>query len=194
MGELMKAASFSLATAKWAAHPADLSNTVVESVGQSTFRLRMATDNVAGVYLPMFEQSVDNKPPQELTGLSKGGQQIKQSRDTYLKALEALVSLASLQTAFVTLDEVIKITNRRVNAIEYVVKPKLENTISYIVSELDEGEREEFFRLKKIQAKKKAKIKAAELRKAEVEAMAGPIKEAPSILSTKGPDDDMLLE
>jgi V-type H+-transporting ATPase subunit D len=50
------------------------------------------------------------------------------------------------KTAFITLDEVIKITNRRVNAIEYVVKPKLENTISYIVSELDEAEREEFYR------------------------------------------------
>ncbi len=40
----------------------------------------------------------------------------------------------------------IKITNRRVNAIEYVVKPKLENTISYIITELDEADREEFYR------------------------------------------------
>lgn len=45
-----------------------------------------------------------------------------------------------------TLDEVIKITNRRVNAIENVVMPKLENTISYITTELDEGEREDFYR------------------------------------------------
>jgi len=46
----------------------------------------------------------------------------------------------------VTLDAVIKITNRRVNAIEYVVMPRIENTIKYIESELDEGEREEFYR------------------------------------------------
>lgn len=39
------------------------------------------------------------------------------------------------QTAFLTLDEALKVTNRRVNALENVVKPKLENTISYIKGE-----------------------------------------------------------
>ena len=60
-----------------------------------------------------------------------------------------------MQTSFVTLDEVIKTTNRRVNAIDNVIIPRIEKTISYITSELDEAEREEFFRLKKIQEKKK---------------------------------------
>ena len=50
----------------------------------------------------------------------------------YVEAIELLVELASLQTAFLTLDEAIKTTNRRVNALDSVVRPKLENTISYI--------------------------------------------------------------
>lgn len=39
-----------------------------------------------------------------------------------------------------------------------MVKPRLENTISYIKGELDELEREDFFRLKKIQGYKKREI------------------------------------
>lgn len=83
-------------------------------------------------------------------------------KKNYTAAVKLLVELASLQTAFVTLDEVIKTTNRRVNAIEHVIIPKIERTLSYIVSELDELEREEFFRLKKVQDKKKRMRKAKE--------------------------------
>jgi V-type H+-transporting ATPase subunit D len=43
------------------------------------------------------------------------------------------VKLANLQTAFITLDLALKTTNRRVNALENVVKPRLANTISYII-------------------------------------------------------------
>jgi len=174
MGNSMKSASFSLAKAKWAAHPSDIGTTVLESVSNASFKLKLGNDNVAGVQLPNFDQLSDtSKLPQELTGLGKGGKQVQECRDLYMKALEGLIELASLQTAFVTLDEVIKVTNRRVNAIEYVVRPKLENTISYIVSELDELEREEFYRLKKIQGKKKKQIEMKEtLRKEYMESLA----------------------
>jgi len=153
MGKEMREAHFGLATAKY--HAGDFSNAVLESVTEATFRLKIDQDNVAGVLLPNFKRYQDNTNlPAELHGLGRGGTQIREARGTYIKALEALVTLASLQTAFITLDEVIKITNRRVNAIEYVVIPKIDNTIAYIVSELDERDREEFYRLKMIQKKK----------------------------------------
>jgi len=71
----------------------------------------------------------------------------------------------------VILDEVIKVTNRRVNALEHILIPRAENTIKYINSELDELDREEFYRLKKVQRKKKqdASIAEAEAKKKSTE-------------------------
>jgi len=177
MGTQMKTASFALATAKYAAHPSDISHIVLENVASANTKLRLGSDNVAGVHLPNFEQLNDSSKSggQELTGLGKGGQQIGKCRESYVKALEVLIALASLQTAFVTLDEVIRITNRRVNAIEHVIKPKIENTINYIVGELDERDREEFFRLKKVQGKKKRDI--AEKERIAAEKPAAPIQQ-----------------
>jgi len=193
MGVNMKAASFSLAQAKWAAHPGDISSTVLENVSTASFKLKLGSDNVAGVHLPTFEQINENKTLQELTGLGKGGQQIQKSRDTYLTALEGLVQLASLQTAFVTLDEVIKITNRRVNAIEHVVKPRLENTISYINAELDERDREEFFRLKKIQGKKKRDIDVKQKAFAEFQQQKTSSIQDPTIFDTIVDDTPIIV-
>jgi len=94
------------------------------------------------------------------------------AKEVYAKAIETLVELASLQTAFMILDEVIRATNRRVNAIEHIIMPRLDNTIKYIMSELDEMDREEFFRLKKVQGKKKRDATARDAELALVEASA----------------------
>lgn len=68
----------------------------------------------------------------------------------YGKAIDLLVELASLQRNFQILDRAIKATRRRVNALRHIIIPRLERTLAYIVTELDEYEREEFYRLKKI--------------------------------------------
>lgn len=75
------------------------------------------------------------------------------------------------------LDEVIKVVNRRVNAIEHVIIPRTENTIKYINSELDELDREEFYRLKKVKNNKQRDNAAAELEDAEKAKRRGSDKE-----------------
>lgn len=150
----MKEAAFSLAEAKFAT--GDFNQVVLQNVTKAQIKIRSKKDNVAGVNLPVFESYQDGSDTYELAGLARGGQQLAKLKKNYQKAIKLLVELASLQTSFVTLDEVIKITNRRVNAIEHVIIPRIEKTLAYIISELDELEREEFYRLKKIQDKKKA--------------------------------------
>lgn len=165
MGEVMKEAAFSLAEAKFAT--GDFNQVVLQNVTKAQIKIRSKKDNVAGVNLPVFESYQDGTDTYELAGLARGGQQLAKLKKNYQRAVKLLVELASLQTSFVTLDEVIKITNRRVNAIEHVIIPRIERTLAYVISELDELEREEFYRLKKIQDKKKlAKAKLEVIRKA----------------------------
>ena len=88
-------------------------------------------------------------------------------------------------------------TNRRVNAIEHVVIPKIENTINFISSELDEQDREEFFRLKKVQGKKKARAEIEEAAKVKLKERttfeAGAVAPAKSLLAEFEPDADVIF-
>jgi len=161
MGEEMRGAYFSLTKSKWAA--GDFTTAVLEKVRTADFRIKFLEDNVAGVHLPRFKdfnEGTGTNIPKELYALGQGGSEVQKSRDAFINVLDVLIQVATLQTAFITLDEALKITNRRVNAIEHVVIPTVENTIKYVISELDELEREEFYRLKKIQGKKAAAKKA----------------------------------
>ena len=82
--------------------------------------------------------------------LGRGGQQLEKCRKILSEFLQVLIRLSSLQTSFISLDEAIKVTNRRVNALDNVVIPGIIANIHYIESELDELEREDIFRLKKV--------------------------------------------
>ncbi|KAH9066313.1 vacuolar ATP synthase subunit D [Lactarius vividus] len=182
MGRVMQLASFSLAEVTYAT--GDIAYLVQEQAKSASFKVRAKQENVSGVVLPAFE--VDRVPGTDfnLTGLGRGGQQVLRSKEVYAKAVETLVELASLQTAFMILDEVIRATNRRVNAIEHVVIPRLDNTIKYIISELDEMDREEFFRLKKVQGKKKRDAEAAETKKkAQLAAQAQSLEPGPAVVA-----------
>jgi len=117
MGRVMQIAAFSLAEVSYAIGGAGIGYQIQESVRSAKFRVRTRQENVSGVFLPQFESfQTEGNNDFGLTGLGKGGQQVQRCRETYVRAVETLVELASLQTAFVILDDVIKVVNRRVNA------------------------------------------------------------------------------
>ncbi|TPX49372.1 hypothetical protein SeMB42_g01823 [Synchytrium endobioticum] len=196
MGKVMQIAAFSYAEVMFTAGN-DVGYMVRENVKQAQIKVRSKMENVSGVQLPAFDMFVDGQNAFELTGLGRGGQQVQRCKETYQKAVQVLVELASLQTAFVILDEVIKVTNRRVNAIEHVIIPKIENTIKYIISELDEMDREEFFRLKKVQNKKKQVKEGEDAQREARSAIAGYTSDAsavtPNVLSSYEKDEDVIF-
>jgi|APSaa5957512535_1039671.scaffolds.fasta_scaffold146924_1 V-type H+-transporting ATPase subunit D len=152
----------------------DFAVTVRDSVKTKTsVRVTIQTTNVAGVWLPEFLLKGTDEEQDTKIGMTGGGQAIGKARERYIKYLKMLVAVASLQTQFVTIERVIKVTNRRVNALEFVVIPKIEDTIKWIIDELDELDREDFYRLKCVQDKKlEAKEKQVQELKAKMAAQA----------------------
>ncbi|CAB9507408.1 proton ATPase subunit D [Seminavis robusta] len=159
-------AFFSMTQAEYAA--GNFKQKVAEGSMTARVRVGAGVDNVAGVKLPVFTKydtgaAADNQS----LGLVGGGKKIQNVREKFTDLLEMLIKLASLQTSFQTLDEALKVTNRRVNALENVTIPKIEGILGYIARELDELEREDFTRLKLVQGKKEIEIKREAAQKAK---------------------------
>lgn len=97
MGRVLQLASFSLASVIYSTGP-QITYQILESVSTATFTVTAKSENVSGVVLPAFE-AVKKEGQSEfgLTGLGRGGREIQKCRETYVKAVETLVELASLQ-------------------------------------------------------------------------------------------------
>mmetsp|Transcript_40232 Transcript_40232/g.80020 ORF Transcript_40232/g.80020 Transcript_40232/m.80020 type:complete len:307 (+) Transcript_40232:48-968(+) len=190
---------FSLTQAEYAA--GNFRSKVLESNMSASVRVTSKTDNVAGVKLPVFNQYDTGVEVNDNLGLVSGGRKITACRERFGEYLKALIKIASLQTSFIAMDEALKITNRRVNALENVTLPRISNTIAYINRELDELEREDFTRLKMVKKKKEAQIKVEEAAKLQrvqnaLAAAALSSSDSPpdgSVLSSESVSDEAVL-
>lgn len=143
----------------------DISRTIEENVKtQSDIKLSLKTKNHAGVVCPEFSlYDMESKRiggNREMLGITGGGHTLNIAKKHFMQYLELIISIATLQTSYKAIDETLKITNRRVNALEYIVVPRIRATLNYIDTELQERAKEDKFRIKKVlQNKKKHKEK-----------------------------------
>lgn len=141
----------------------EVSRTVEENVRSKTdMKLSLRMKNHAGVVCPEFnlrnieeEKSGGVKGEMDILGLTGGGHTLNIAKRQFNEYLKLIIEVATLQTNYKAIDEALKITNRRVNALEYIVVPRIEGVINYIKTELSEREKEDKFRIKKVLENKK---------------------------------------
>ena len=108
--------------------------------------------NVMGVQIPKIELEDEKKPGIGYNSMLASSK-LDDAVDNFDIILEEIIKLVEKEEGIRRLSEEIKRTRRRVNALEYVLIPKLTNTQKYIRMRLEELERENFFRLKTVKKK-----------------------------------------
>ncbi len=126
--------------------------------------------NIMGVVVPQIESTKVRKSlDQRGYGLVGTSARIDEAADAYEELLETVILAAEVETAMKKMLEEIEKTKRRVNALEFKLLPELHEAQEYIEQKLEEQEREEIFRMKKIKAKKEEEEKAEAEAAAEAE-------------------------
>ena len=93
-----------------------------------------------------------------VTGVSS---RVDETAEKFEGILDVIIEYADIETRLKRLGEEINKTNRRVNALEQVTVPALNEQVTYIRQTLDERAREDLFRLKKVKKKIENKKRAA---------------------------------
>lgn len=110
-------------------------------------------ENTMSVKTPVISVPVaqqDGAMVQLPYGLTAVGGELDEAVDTLYEALPSLMKLATLEHKSHLMAAEIERTRRRVNSLEYVMIPSLEETIRSITMKMDENERGNLTRLMKV--------------------------------------------
>lgn len=139
-----------------------LANTVEGAIGvksaafsvQEVPNISLAQKNIMGVVVPEISSSkVKKSLPERGYGVLGTTSTIDETATAFEDLVEAIIKSAEIETTMKKLLDEIESTKRRVNALEFKVIPELSAARNFIKMRLDEMEREELFRLKRIKAR-----------------------------------------
>jgi V/A-type H+-transporting ATPase subunit D len=118
------------------------------------FTLNVTGANIMGVPVPVIEQkSVTRNPLNRGYNLSTVSSRIEATAEAFEALLDLTIEVAESEMRLRRLAEEIGRTTRRVNALDNVLLPRLETQRDYIQMVLEEREREDLFRLKRVKMK-----------------------------------------
>lgn len=114
--------------------------------------LKASTRNIMSVDVPQLEFTVVSGDEGDIYpyGFADTVGELDGAVATLSELAPDLLMLAQLEKSAQLLADEIERTRRRVNALEYVLIPNLEETVKYIVMKLDENERGNLTRLMKV--------------------------------------------
>jgi V/A-type H+-transporting ATPase subunit D len=118
------------------------------------------TKNIMGVSVPIMK--VDNlirRVHERGYGFLSTNAKLDDAAKNFEESILSIVKLAEIEESVRRIAEEVEKTKRRVNALEYIVIPRLKATIKRIEMRMEEIERESFLRLKKIKASLEARKK-----------------------------------
>ncbi len=123
------------------------------SMPSVALKAECGTESVMGVDVPkvtLFEERRTDALPYAFSEITS---EADYSVERVSALLPRLLKLAETEKAVRLLADEIERNKRRVNALEYVMIPQLEETIKYIRDKLDENERAAIVRLMKVKSK-----------------------------------------
>jgi V/A-type H+-transporting ATPase subunit D len=130
----------------------------VSTAGRRELDFTVETERVWGMHLGRIESRNAVRAPQDRgVGLLDTSSHILEAARSAESMLEKLMQCAPLERNITILGEEVKKTNRRINALNEYLLPKLRGEVRAIQSVLEEREREDTFRLKKIKNSKSQK-------------------------------------
>ena len=113
----------------------------------------MRTVNIMGVHVPKVDyDTLPSRAGEPLYGYLDTTAKLDEASDRFRKLLIDILKLAEIEGTIERLAIEIEKTKRRVNALEHIFIPRLKATERYIEMQLQEREREDFFRRKRIKA------------------------------------------